>query len=178
MDLLEILQMPAAWVGALGIFALRVTDMTFDTLRMLFVVRGSKGLAWILGFLQSMIFVVAITTVLSNLDNPLNLIGYAAGFATGNVIGIALEERLAIGYLHLQIISSRRGVVLAQKLRERGFAVTEIPARGKDGMVSVLSLSVRRKQVPSVEEIVHECDQAAFITSENVRSMRRGFWRA
>jgi uncharacterized protein YebE (UPF0316 family) len=175
---MDIFLTPSAWVSALGIFALRVTDMTFDTLRLLFVVRGSKGLAWILGFMQSMIFVVAITTVLSNLGNPLNLVGYAAGFATGNVVGILLEERMAIGYIHLQIISSRRGVVLAKELREHGFAVTEIPARGKDGMVSVLSLSVRRKQVLAVEEIVHECDEGAFVTSENVRSMRRGFWRA
>jgi uncharacterized protein YebE (UPF0316 family) len=175
---MDIFLTPSAWVSALGIFALRVTDMTFDTLRLLFVVRGSKGLAWILGFMQSMIFVVAITTVLSNLGNQLNLVGYAAGFATGNVVGILLEERMAIGYIHLQIISSRRGVVLAKELREHGFAVTEIPARGKDGMVSVLSLSVRRKQVLAVEEIVHECDEGAFVTSENVRPMRRGFWRA
>ncbi len=167
-----------AWLGALGIFALRVTDMTFDTLRMLFVVRGNKGLAWILGFLQSVIFVIAFSSVLSNLDNPLNIIGYAAGFATGNVVGILIEQRLAIGYTHIQIVSSRRGVALAQTLRENGFAVTEIPARGKDGTVSMLSLSVRRKQVAAVEEIVHATDTEAFVTTEDVRPMRRGFWRA
>lgn len=175
---MDFLLSPAAWLGALGIFALRVTDMTFDTLRMLFVVRGSKGLAWVLGFLQSVIFVIAFSSVLSNLDNPLNIIGYAAGFATGNVVGILIEQRLAIGYTHVQIISSRRGVVLAQALRKNGFAVTEIPARGKDGTVSMLSLSVRRKQVASVEQIVHDTDEEAFVTTEDVRPMRRGFWRA
>ena len=66
---------------------------------------------------------------------------------------------------------------MAQKLRENGFAVTEIPARGKDGMVSMLSLSVRRKQVAAVESIITECDEAAFITSENVHTVQRGFWR-
>ncbi|GAB4504731.1 MAG: DUF2179 domain-containing protein [Anaerolineales bacterium] len=175
---MDFLLSPAAWLGALGIFALRVTDMTFDTLRMLFVVRGSKGLAWVLGFSQSVIFVIAFSSVLSNLDNPLNIIGYAAGFATGNVVGILIEQRLAIGYIHVQIISSRRGVALAQTLREGGFAVTEIPARGKDGMVSLLSVSVRRKQVAMVEHIVHETDEEAFVTTEDVRPMRRGFWRA
>ncbi len=172
-----LLSLPA-WLGALGIFALRVTDMTFDTLRMLFVVRGNKGLAWILGFLQSVIFVIAFSSVLSNLDNPLNIIGYAAGFATGNVVGILIEQRLAIGYTLIQIVSSRRGVALAQTLRDNGFAVTEIPARGKDGTVSMLSLSVRRKQVAAVEEIVHATDAEAFVTTEDVRPMRRGFWRA
>src|SRR5574342_405553 len=105
--------------------------MTFDTLRMLFVMRGRKDLTWILGFMQSAIFVIAITSVLSNLNNPLNIFGYAAGFATGNVIGMLIEEKLAVGFTHIQIISSGRGVLLAQGLRKNGFAVTEIPARGK-----------------------------------------------
>jgi len=176
--MLEIFLSPSAWLGALAIFALRVTDMTFDTLRMLFVMRGRKGIAWVLGFCQSVIFVIAITSVLSNLNNPLNIVGYAAGFATGNVVGMLIEERLAVGHIHLQIVSPRLGAMLAQKLRQAGFAVTEIPARGKDGMVSLLSCSVLRKDVSKVETIIHATDAEAFVTSEDVRSIRRGFWRA
>jgi uncharacterized protein YebE (UPF0316 family) len=104
-----ILFSPQAWLGALGIFALRVGDMSMDTMRMLFVVRGRKGLAWGLGFVQSLIYIVAISTVLANLNNPLNIVGYAAGFATGNVIGMLIEERLAIGHIHFRIISSNLG---------------------------------------------------------------------
>ena len=174
----EIFLSPAAWLGSLGIFALRVSDMTLDTLRLLFVVRGKKGVAWGLGFCQSVIFVIAITSVLSNLDNPLNIIGYAAGFATGNVVGMLIEERLAIGHVKLSIVSSGRGAVLCQTLREAGFAVTEIPARGKDGMVSMLSVSVKRKDVTRVESVVREKDAEAFVIAEDVRPLRRGFWRA
>ena len=175
---MEFLLSPAAWLGALTIFAMRVGDMSMDTLRMLFVVRGKKGIAWVLGFFQSVIYVLAITSVLSNLDNPLNVIGYAAGFATGNVVGMLIEERLAIGHIHLQIVSPRRGVALAQAIREAGFGVTEIPARGKDGMVSMLSVSVLRKDVSKIEALVHGTDPEAFMTSEDVRPVRRGFWRA
>lgn len=168
----------SAWLGALGIFALRVSDMTLDTLRLLFVVRGKKTIAWILGFCQSVIFVIAITSVLQNLDNPLNVIGYAAGFATGNVVGMFIEERLAIGHVQLSIISSGRGPALAEALRQAGFAVTEIPARGKDGVVSMLSISVRRREVEQVEEIIRQQDPSAFVIAEEVRPIRRGFWRA
>ncbi len=174
----EVFLSPAAWLGALGIFALRVSDMTLDTLRLLFVVRGKKGVAWGLGFFQSVIFVIAITSVLQNLDNPLNIIGYAGGFATGNVVGMMIEERLAIGHIKLSIVSSARGAALAQTLREGGFAVTEIPARGKDGMVSMLSVSVKRKDVARVETIVREKDAGAFVIAEDVRPLRHGFWRA
>ena len=165
------------WLGALVIFGLRVLNMTLDTLRILFTLRGKKSLSWVIGFVVSLIYVLLLTSVLSNLSNPLYIIAYSAGFATGGVAGMWIEERLAIGFTNVQIISPRRGAAMAQKLRESGFAVTEIPARGKDGMVSMLNLSVRRKQVLSVEEIVNECDDAAFVTTEDVHPVQRGFWR-
>jgi len=167
---------PLDWAIALMIFGLRVTDMSLDTLRMLFVMRGRKGIAWALGFFEAGIYIVAITRVLSNLNNPLTILGYAAGFATGNVVGILIEERLAIGHTQMSIVSTARGAALAQALREAGFAVTELPARGKDGMVHLLNASVLRKDVPNVERVVHEVDPEAFVTSADVRPVRHGFW--
>jgi uncharacterized protein YebE (UPF0316 family) len=169
---------PAGLLIALSIFALRVGDMTLDTIRVLFVMRGRRLLAWILGFMQALIFVFAISSVLANLDNPLNVIGSAAGFATGVVIGMVIEDRLAIGHIHFTIISSVRGAAIAQMLRESGFAVTEIPARGKNGTVSVLHVDVTRRDMDNVETVVLETDAEAFITAEDVRPVRRGFWRA
>jgi len=167
-----------AWLVALGIFILRIGDMSLDTIRLLYVVRGRKRLAWILGLFQSLIFVVAISTVLTHLENPLNVLGYAAGFATGNVVGMIIEERLAIGYVLVTVISPLRGAVIAEKLRTSGYAVTEISARGRDGMVSMLNCSVRRKETDDVETIILEADPQAFITADDVRPLRCGFWRA
>ena len=176
--MLELLASGAAWLGALGIFLLRVSDMTCDTLRMLYVVRGRKGVAWVLGFVQSAIFVIAITRVLQDLDNPLNIIGYAAGFATGNVVGMWIEEKLAVGHVKISIVTQKGGSALSRELRAAGFGVTEIPAKGRDGRVSMLSVSVLRKDVAKAEEIVHQSDPEAFVISEDVRPLRRGFWRS
>jgi uncharacterized protein YebE (UPF0316 family) len=175
---MELLLSTQAWLSALLIFILRVSDMTLDTLRVLFVMRGKKRVAWILGFFQSAIFVLAIGRVLTQLNNPLNIIGYAAGFATGNVIGMLIEERIAVGHVLINIISPRRGSAIVDYIRQNGYAVTEIAARGKDGMVSMINCSVLRKQVDSVRELVNEIDPEAFITVEDVRPVRRGFWRA
>ncbi|NMB69437.1 MAG: DUF2179 domain-containing protein [Chloroflexi bacterium] len=165
-------------VSAIVIFLLRIGDMSLDTIRVLFVVRGKKKLAWILGFFQALIFVVAISSVLANADSWLNILGYAAGFATGNVVGMLIEDRMALGHLHLTIYSSMRGAAIAEALRKDGYGVTEISGRGKDGTVTVLHCSVLRKQVDSVETIVLEEDPSAFITTSDVRQVRRGFWRA
>ena len=169
---------PTAILVALGIFALRIGDMSLDTIRVLFVVRGKKLIVWILGFFQSLVFVVAISSVLTQLDNILNVIGYATGFATGNLVGMLIEQRLAIGHILVTIISSNRGAYIAERLRAGGYAVTEIAGRGRDGTVFELHASVLRRDVPNVETIVLEADPQAFITAEDVRPVRRGFWRA
>lgn len=164
--------------SALLIFGLRIVDVSAATLRLLFVVRGQKVLAWVSGFFQAIVFVVAISQVLTHLDNVLNMVGYAAGFATGTVVGMWLEERLAVGYAHVRVISPRQGAALAQRLRETGFAVTEIAGRGRDGTVTVLNLSVTRRQVPEIRHLVTSLDPNAFITVEEIRPLRRGYFRA
>lgn len=166
------------WISALVIFLLRVIDMSLDTMRMLFVVRGKKPIAWILGFLQSLVFVIAISTVLANLNNILNIIGYAAGFATGNVLGMFIEERLAIGHIAMRVISSKKDLGIAKALRKAGFAVTEIQARGKDGKVALLNSSIMRRDVSRFEDLVTKTEPGAFITAEDVHPIRVGFWRA
>jgi uncharacterized protein YebE (UPF0316 family) len=169
---------PHAWLFALLIFFLRICDMSMDTLRVLFVVRGKKLFVWILGFLQSIIFVVAISSVLTGERNYLNILGYATGFATGNIVGMLIEGRLAIGHVLVTIISSNRGALLTEKLRASGYAVTEIAGRGKNGTVFELHVSVLRKDVDHVETVVLEADPTAFVTAEDVRPVRRGFWRS
>ncbi len=175
--MLDLLSIPPQ-IMPLVIFFLRVVDMSLDTLRVLFVIRGRKGLSWLLGFFQSALWVIAITSVLSNLDNILNLVGYAGGFATGIVVGMTIEERLAIGHGNLRIISPRKGSAITEQLREQGYGVTELPGRGRDGMVTILDVSVQRKDIPHVRNLVGEADPDAFITVEEIRPLHRGYWRA
>lgn len=167
-----------ALLSALFIFAMRVADMSLDTLRVLFMMRGRKLTSGLIGFAQSAIFVIAISRVISQLNNPWNVVGYAAGFATGVMIGMAIEERLALGFGHIRVISSTKGQAIATALRTRGYAVTEIPGRGKDGAVNVLLITARRKDVDHVQEAVRGVDESAFITIEDIRPLRRGFYRA
>jgi uncharacterized protein YebE (UPF0316 family) len=160
------------------IFGLRVTDMSLDTLRVLFVIRGHKVNAWILGFFQSVIWVIAISSVLTNLSNLWTIISYGAGFATGNVVGMMIEEKLAVGHGHLRVISSTHGSAISDAIRSAGYAATEIAGRGKDGTVAVITTSVRRRDIDRVRRRVLAVDPNAFVTVQEVRPLHRGFWRA
>lgn len=174
---MEVFLSPTAWLVALGIFAARLVNVAMDTLRFMFTLRGKRSLAWILGFVESIIFVVVIGSVLTNLGNILNIIGYAAGFATGNVVGMAIEKRLAIGFTHFSIISRDHSTEIADALRNAGFGATEIPARGRESSFMLVDCHVRRKQTDVVEKLVLEIDPKAFITAEEVTPRRSGIWR-
>jgi uncharacterized protein YebE (UPF0316 family) len=158
------------------IFGMRVVDVSLATVRTLMVMRGRKLPAWILGFFQALVFVVVIQAILSDISNWLNVVGYAAGFATGSVVGMLIEGRLAIGYTHLTIVSSRQGPAILEGLRQKGFGVTEIPARGRDGMVTMLSCSVLRRHGKQVHSLVQQVDPDAFITAVEMRLLQHGFW--
>ena len=163
---------------ALGIFLVRVIATILDTLRLIFTMRSNKFWVWMLGFFNSLIWVLTFAFVLSDIDNIVNVIVYAAGFATGNVMGMWIEDKLAFGFAEVRVISSQWGAAILDALRENDYAVTEIPGRGKDGMVSVITTSVRRSQISDVEVLVREVDENAFITTEDVKAVRSGFWRA
>ena len=90
---------PEVLLGAFAIFLMRVVNMALDTLRALMMIRDKRGLVWVFGFIQTIIFVVVFSSVLQNLGNFLNTIAYAAGFATGNVTGMMIESKIALGFL-------------------------------------------------------------------------------
>ncbi|MCJ7733385.1 MAG: DUF5698 domain-containing protein [Anaerolineales bacterium] len=164
-------------IVALLIFIVRVVSTSLDTVRVIFTMRSNKLWVWILGFINSMIWVLTFTYVLADIENYVNIIVYAAGFATGNVFGMWIEDKLAIGFAEVRVISPKLGSAILDVLREHKYAVTEIPARGKDGMVSVITSSIRRNQVHEFEKLVRNVDESAFITTEDVVAVQRGYWR-
>jgi len=162
--------------SALIIFVLRMLDIALYTMRITMVMRGRKLYAWGFGFFQAIVFVTAIRAVLVGLDNWLNMMGYAAGFATGNVVGMLIEGKLALGITHLRVISPRRGAELAERLRASGYAVTEVAGRGLQGVVEVINCSVRRREAAQLARLVAEIDDQAYVTAEDVRLVWHGFW--
>ncbi len=164
---------------AAGLFvcAMRVTDMSLDTLRLLFVMRGRKVLAGTLGAIQATVFILAVSAVLQGPLNVWTVVGYATGFGAGVMIGMGVEERLAIGYVMFRIYSPGQGGMIAQALRDAGYAVTQFTAQGRDGEVTVVNSAVARRHAPSVKAIALQVDAGAFITVDDVHPLQRGFFR-
>lgn len=163
---------------ALLIFSLRMLDISLYTTRILMVVRGRRKAAWLAAFLQSLTYINSLRLIVMDAHNWFYVLAYAAGFATGLLVGMWVESRLSLGIVHLRIVSRECGLELAEVLRANRYAVTEVPAFGRSGMVGLLLCDVLRRHMPEVARLVASVDETAFITAENVRLVWRGHWRA
>jgi uncharacterized protein YebE (UPF0316 family) len=165
------------FLEALLIFGLRVLGITISTLATLMTVQGRKIYAVGAGFISALVYVLAIGKVVANLGNMWNILAYAGGYAVGTLIGMLLEQRLALGFAEVRFISPEKGQEMAEALREAGFGVTELDGYGRDKCVDVIAVLIPRKQVKAVTDIGMSVDQEAVTTVTEARSVQRGYWR-
>ena len=168
------------------IFLSRICDVTIGTIRIVMVSKGQKYWAPILGFFEVFIWLVAITRIIQNLDNWLCYIAYAGGFATGNYIGLIIEEKMAIGIVKIQIITSKEAKQLIENLKNAGYGITHHNAHGGKEEVSIIYTIIKRTEIQKVENIVKTTNPKAFYSVEDVKSVSHGifpeksviqFWR-
>jgi uncharacterized protein YebE (UPF0316 family) len=156
----------------------RIMDVTINTIRMIFVARGYKTIAPILGFFEVVIWLVAIGQIMKNLGNFMSYIGYGAGFAAGNYIGIILVEKMTLGTVIIRIIAKKNTVELIQRLREANYGVTSVEAEGRDGPVKILFSTMKKKDLEDALRIINQSNPNAFYTVEEVQQANEGYFRA
>lgn len=163
------------FLGYLFIFCARVVDVSLSTIRMLMLVRGQKIQASVIGFFEVMVYIVALNRVVGQLDNICNLIAYCLGFATGNYVGILIEEKLALGLTTVQI--NTRDLCLCEFLRNKGYGVTVIEGMGKEGPRQILTVSTPRKTLPNLLNLIEKQDDMAFVTIMDTKATRGGYFK-
>lgn len=157
------------------IFVARVCDVTLGTLRIIFISRGRRKVAPLLGFIEVLIWIVVIGQLVQNLHSVTAYLCYAGGFAAGNFVGMWLEDRLALGTFVLRVIIADDRGTLMRRIHESGFGVTCIDGQGSTGPVKLLYIIVMRRHVNQVLEIIHATAPNAFVTIEEARSTEKGF---
>jgi uncharacterized protein YebE (UPF0316 family) len=158
------------------IFVLRVVGIAVSTLATILTVQGRRFPAIITGSLSAFVYVIAIGKVVSDLHNVWNVAAYVVGFGVGTWVGMVLENRMALGYAEVRIISKTHGKDVALALRGAGFGVTELYGQGQQSAVVVVEAFVPRKSVPTVLKIAGEMDDRAIVAVSEARTVQRGYW--
>ncbi|MGE5795801.1 MAG: DUF2179 domain-containing protein [Ignavibacteria bacterium] len=151
-------------LGALLIMCMRICDVSIGTMRTLLVVQGRKYRAALTGFVEVMIWILAIRFIMQHLDNIVNLFGYALGFAIGNIVGITIEQKIGLGYIQLNVISRHHTDEIVDILRKNKYGATVLPGEGGTGNVTLIMVITQRKLQREVIKLIESIDNNAFIT--------------
>lgn len=158
-----------SFIIPLFIFLARITDVSLGTIRIVMVSRGFKYRAAFLGFFEVLIWVLVVTELLKNLDNWINYLAYAGGFAAGTFVGLFIEDKLKVGTIILRIITQNKFEELSEALKNAGFTITSLDAKGGYGPVKIIFTVLKRKKWNEIVSIIEANDPAAFYSSEDVK---------
>jgi uncharacterized protein YebE (UPF0316 family) len=151
------------------IYCSRLCDVSLSTLRQIFVMSGRRKLAPVIGVFESLIWLLAISTIMQNLNNVACYIAYAAGFASGIFVGMSIEEKLALGKVMVRVITRREATDLIEYLRTSKFGFTYVEGEGKRENVKLIFSVVQRQDLPELINIINNFNPNAFYTVETVR---------
>ncbi len=159
------------------IFLARVSDQTIGTLRLIFIAKGFRKFAPLIGFFESLIWLLAIREILNHLDNYLCFVAYAGGFATGNYVGMLIEEKISIGSVIVRIIPRKDASELLSYLSNNNYGFTVVDAEGSKGKVKIIFCVIKRKDISHFVELIKSFNPNAFYSIEDVRTVNEGIFR-
>ena len=162
------------FLSALLNFVLRLIDQSLTTVRAL-VVSKNPVLGAFIGLIESAIWILAVSQVIKDINDPILIAAYAFGFAGGTLLGIQLEKFIGIGSAVVRVFSPSKSARVAKKLRKKGFMVTEINAKGRDGAVTISWCIVPRRKLSKVLSIIRSINPDAYVTTDlaNPTSLRK-----
>lgn len=152
----------------------RVLDVSIGTIRIILIGKGYKKIAPVLGFIESFVWIIAVSQIMQNLNNIYYYVAYAGGFALGTFIGMAIEEKLSLGYVIIRVITHLDASELIASFRAKNYPVTILNADGINGKVSVLFLVIQRNLTESIIDFIKEYNPNAFYSIEDVRFVSGG----
>jgi uncharacterized protein YebE (UPF0316 family) len=158
------------------IFIAKILDVTFGTIRIIFISRSRKYLAPIFGFCEIMIWLFAISQIMQHLTNIYFYLAYALGYATGNFVGVSIEEKMALGMVVLRIITKTECSLLVDQLRSTGYGVTCFDGEGSRGNVKLVYMTIERKDTNHIISIIKKFHPHTFFSIEEVRAENAGIF--
>ncbi len=161
------------------VFFARILDVSIGTIRTIFVIDGKKYLAAAFGFLEVFIWFMVVREALTVGDSNIFVaIFYAAGFASGTIIGSYISNRLVIDKFAIYIVTSERNDQVVHTIRDNGFAVTKIECTGReDSKRYFLYVEIRSNRLNQLKKLVKQLDPNAFLTVNKSKIAYNGFFR-
>jgi len=165
-----------AYAVVIIILVINIVYVSFFTMRMILTMKGRRYVAALVSMVEIVIYIIGLGLVLENLNEIQNIVAYALGYGIGVVVGMKIEEKLALGYITVNVVSSNPDIAFTRKLREKGYGVTSWFSYGMEGDRLSMQILTPRKYELQLYETIQEIDPKAFIISYEPKHIHGGFW--
>ncbi|TDQ34140.1 DUF2179 domain-containing protein [Aureibacillus halotolerans] len=158
------------------ILVINIVYVSFFTIRMILTLKGQRYMAALISTIEVVVYVIGLGLVLDNLDQIQNLVAYALGYGIGVIVGMKIEEKLALGYITVNVITKGYDTDVAQAVRDEGYGVTSWVASGREGSRLNMQILTPRKSEIRLYQLIKGIDPKAFIITYEPKAIHGGFW--
>lgn len=162
------------------IFCVRILDVSLGTVRMIVTVKGNKAVASLIGFIEVLIWFLIVKEALNTEETSIFIaLSYSLGYATGTFIGGILSEKFVSGTLSVQVVLSNSDHTVIDKIRNEGFAVSVVNAKGIDENIEkyMLFMEIDKRKLNKLKYLIKSLDSKAFVVVNETKMVENGFFK-
>ena len=157
------------------IFLAKLLEVSIATVRIVLTARGNRIVSSLLAAVEITLWIIVASNVLLGItEDPLRAVAYGLAYAIGIYIGIAIEDKLALGLSQIEVIAEYdEARAITAKLRDNAYGVTTFDCEGLEGKKQSLVLKVHRKDIPMTMGLLKEYEHL-FVTVTDIRKLSIG----
>jgi uncharacterized protein YebE (UPF0316 family) len=157
-------------LSTVSMAGMAIVSVSLWTLRVALTARGRKVAGSLTAGLEAIVFLLAFSTVLTDLTAIEKIAGYALGVAAGTLLGVVVDSRLSAGQSEVRIVSQYGGSEFVHELHALGWPATWTEAKGPAGDVTMAFVAVDDTRVPRLLKDLERVAPRAFWTVERLQT--------
>jgi uncharacterized protein YebE (UPF0316 family) len=157
------------------IFFAKLLEVSIATVRVVLTARGNRLVSSLLASIEVTLWIIVASTVLLGItEDPLRAVAYGLAYAIGIYVGIAIEDKLALGLAQIEVIAEEEEAKqITEKLRGLGYGVTTFTCEGLEGHKLSIVLKIHRKDIPLTIKLLKEYEDL-FVAITDIRKLSIG----
>ena len=148
------------------IFFARILDVSLNTIRTTFVIKGRTFIVALIAFVEITIWLLVARTAINVELNLWIVISYSGGYTMGTILGTTFINKFVKTNMELIVISTK--IKNTKKIKDKNFGVSIL---NKDKNKTILLIETNKKRLDELTTLLKKLDNEAFITIKETKTI-------
>lgn len=152
------------------IFFARILDVSLNTIRTTYVIKGKTFIVAIIAFVEITIWLLVARTAINVKLNIWIVLSYSGGYTMGTILGTTFINKFVKTNMELIVISTK--IKSTKKIKNKNFGVSIL---NKDKNKTILLIETNKKRLDELTTLLKKLDNEAFITIKETKTIINGY---